>query len=182
MVLASWEEEADAEGVCWEVTQTVTQSGLQAPEFSSRFFQAHVPEETGGADLRGPSCQFRPVHSPLCYSLPPPPGTSPCVLPPGCGLLWGRGGGQTLLFPTPSGCSVPGPRPLLSFLRSVGSYPRKAGSLLYSHRCTGSRRVWGGNTLGKVRPIPPDTHGQVTLGCCSPGPLPILTTPTWERS
>lgn len=120
---------------------------------------------------------------------PPPPTPHPRHLqgPPlvSCHQAVGSsgvGGGQTLLYPSPSGRSVPGPRPLCSFLRSVGSSPREAGFLLYSHRCAGSRGVWGGNTLGKVRPIPPDTHSQVTLGSCSPGPLPILTTPSRERS
>lgn len=177
-------------GVCWEVTQTLTQSGLQAPGLSVRFLPSPVPEETGGADLDGPSCPFPPVHSPLCCSRrPAAPTPHPRHLqgPPlvSCHQAVGSsgvGGGQTLLYPSPSGRSVPGPRPLCSFLRSVGSSPREAGFLLYSHRCAGSRGVWGGNTLGKVRPIPPDTHSQVTLGSCSPGPLPILTTPSRERS
>lgn len=148
--------------------------------FWPRFFQAQVPEETGGADLHGPSCQFRPVHSPLCCSHPPSQGP-PLVSCHQAGGSSRVGGGQTLLYPTPSGGSVPGPRSLCSFLRSMGSSPREAGSLLHSHRCAGSCGVWGGNTLGKVRPIPSDTHGQVTLGSCSPGPLPILITLTWER-
>ena len=112
-------------GVCWEVTQTVTQSGLQAPELSSRFFQAQVPEETGGADLRGPNCQFRPVHSPLCYSLPPPPGTSPCVLPPGSGLLGGRGWADPSL-PHPQWVLSPRAKAPSQLLEECGFLPQKS--------------------------------------------------------
>lgn len=140
----------------------------------------------------GPTSMDQAVHFPLSIPLsavPAAPTPHPRHLqgPPlvSCHQAVGSsgvGGGQTLLYPSPSGRSVPGPRALCSFLRSVGSSPREAGFLLYSHRCAGSRGVRGGNTLDKVRPIPPDTHGQVTLGSCSPGPLPILTTPSRERS
>lgn len=168
-------------GVCWEVTQTVTQSGLQAPELSGTF----LPSPGARGDRRGRPPWTKLSVSPCPFPsllFPHPLSQGPPLV--SCHQTGGSsrvGGGQTLLYPTPNGGSVPGPRPLCSFLRSVGSSPREAGSLLYSHRCAGGCGVWGGNTLGKVRPIPSDTHGQVTLGSCSPGPLPILITPTWER-
>lgn len=159
------------------MTQTVAQSGLQAPELSSK--------PTCQRKQEGPTSLDQAVSFalsiPLCCSLPPPPGTSPCVLPPGCGLLVGRGWADPSLS-HPQWVLSPRAKAPSQLLEECGFLPQKSRTLLYSHRCTGSRGVWGRNTLGKVRPIPPDTHGQVTLGCCSPGPLPILTTPTWERS
>lgn len=57
-------------------------------------------------------------------AVPTPPSQGPPLV--SCHQAGGSsrvGGGQTLLYPTPNGGSVPGPRPLCSFLRSVGSSP-----------------------------------------------------------
>ena len=171
------------------MSQTVTQSGLQAPE----------PSVIWGAFLPSPGCQRRQEglasvdpalnsphpHSTLCSSHPPR-GTSPSVLPPGRRLLLGPRPFSThpqwWLSPRANTAFQP-----LSAGRSVCSFPRRAGFLLYSRRRSGIHGDWGGNTHPKARPIPPDTLVKSLWALAHPGPcleclLPILTTPTWERS
>lgn len=144
-----------------------------------------VPEETGGVGLCGPSSQSppSPFHSLLFLfplrDLPECPATRPPASP----------GPQTLLYPPPVVAQPQGQHPFqpLSARRSVGSFPKGAGFLLYSRRRPGIHGDWAGNAHPKARPIPPDTLVKSLWAPAYPGPcleclLPILAKPTWERS
>ena len=117
--------------------------------------QSFLPSPRARGNRRG-----RPPWTKLSVSPCPFPSAvpSPHLLGPplvschqAVGSSW-VGGGQTLLFPTPSGCSVPGPRPLLSFLRSVGSYPRKAGPFCIHTGVLGAAGFGAGTLLVKSDP------------------------------
>lgn len=127
-------------GVCWEVTRTVTQSGLQAPELSGTC----LPSPGARGDRRGrlpwTKLSVLPCPFPSLLFPPPLPGTSPCVLPPGRGLLQGRGWADPSL-PHPQWGLSPRAKAPLQLLEERGFFPLRSRILsVFTQVCW---ELWG---------------------------------------